>query len=326
MKSSDNKPSIVMVGDSAWVGETIIKYASNNFSFKHIKRSRKIWSKTLGIAAKILLSHGDLYHVHYGLQDHYLVKRFKKSPSICHFHGSDLRESLRGKWGWIVRSNLEEADKVLVGVPDILDHALSYRDDAQYVPNPVDLRLFEHTPVRENDTLNILLSADLSLVKGVDLFLESYAIFQSRFPRSQLTALDYGRDRDILTQKMRELRIRARILSPVRHNDMPRIYRQADIVATDFRLGYLQMTSLESMASGRPVIQLLDEKFYREIEVPPVLKVSNSDEIVAGLWSLTNLEERKRIANLQKSYVEKYHNPFKIAERYLAIYRELLTQ
>lgn len=324
MKSSEKNASIVMVGDSAWVGETIIKYASKDFSFKHIKRTRKLWSKTFGIAAKILFSYGDLYHVHYGLQDHYLVKRFKKKPTICQFHGSDLRESLRGRWGWIVKKNLDEADKVLVGVPDILEYALSYRDDALYIHNPVDFELFKQAPQRENGPLKILLGADLSLVKGMDSFLASFAKFQSRFPDSQLTVLDYGRDRVILKHKIRELGIKTRIMSPVPHNLMPTIYNQADIVATDFGLGYLQMTSLEAMACGRAVIQFLNEKFYRDTEVPPVLKVTTPEDIVEGLLTLTSPEERSRIAMLQRSYVEKYHNPLKIVQEYSSIYKELL--
>lgn len=40
---------------------------------KHLKRSKGFFDKTFGGAWKILRSKGDLYHVHYLLQDCYLA-------------------------------------------------------------------------------------------------------------------------------------------------------------------------------------------------------------------------------------------------------------
>jgi len=75
---------IVMVNDCAFVGETLIKYFPSDVDAKHLKRSRGFFDKTFGVAWKILRSKGDLYHVHYLLQDCYLAKSLIETLSkLC---------------------------------------------------------------------------------------------------------------------------------------------------------------------------------------------------------------------------------------------------
>ncbi|RLI21041.1 hypothetical protein DRO54_04790, partial [Candidatus Bathyarchaeota archaeon] len=69
---------IVMINDCSFVGETLLKYLSSGFEAVHLKRGRGLFDKTLGIAWKILRSRGDVYHVHYLLQDCYLTLKFGK--------------------------------------------------------------------------------------------------------------------------------------------------------------------------------------------------------------------------------------------------------
>ena len=134
---------IVMVNDCAHVGETLIKYLPEEFNVLHLKRSRSFFDKTFRIAWKILRSKGDVYHVHYLLQDCYLALKFGKHPVIGHAHGTDLRSSLKHKiWSRIVRYNLESCEKILVSTPDLLSVAREYREDAEYIPNPVDTHIF----------------------------------------------------------------------------------------------------------------------------------------------------------------------------------------
>lgn len=132
-----------MVNDCAFVGETLIKYLPCEIEVTHIKRSRHFFDKTFGIAWKIFRAKGDIYHVHYLLQDCYLALKFGKHPLIGHAHGSDLRSSLKHSvWGRMVRHNLKHCDKVLVSTPDVLAFAREFREDAEYLPNPVDTKLF----------------------------------------------------------------------------------------------------------------------------------------------------------------------------------------
>lgn len=315
---------VVMVNDCAWVGQTLIKYSPPNIIYSHIKRSRSLVSKTLGIFAKIVFSKGDVFHVHYGLQDHFLVKLLKNSPTVCHFHGSDLRTTLNTRLGWVVRENLKSADRVLVSVPDILPIARRYRQDAKYLPNPVDLELFRPQIIKEHSEFNVLWASDLSYTKGADKFIEAFAKFQKENPISILGVIKHGRDCIAMLKLLKDLDVKHDVIEYQPHEKMVELYRWADVVAVDLTLGYLHMTSLEAMACMRPVIQYINKEYYKEIPVPPVVSVLTPDEVVEALNKLKDIEERTFVAELQKDYVYKMHNPRTISMKVAGIYRSLI--
>ncbi|PUA31216.1 MAG: hypothetical protein B9J98_07090 [Candidatus Terraquivivens tikiterensis] len=314
---------VVMVNDCAWVGQTLIKYSPPGVVYRHIKRSRNVISKTLGILVKIALSDGDVFHVHYGLQDHLLVKSLKRTPTVCHFHGSDLRATLNSKWGWVVRENLESADKVLVGVPDVLPVARRYRPDAEYLPNPVDLELFKPQAVREHPGFNVLWASDLSYVKGVEKFVMAFSEFQREHPDSTLRVINHGRDSGRVLSLLRRLGVRHEVVGYRAHEGMAELYGWADVVATDLALGYLHMSSLEAMACARPVVQYVNEEYYKGIPLPPVVFASTPEEVVDALSRLRDEKERSLVAGLQRDYVLKFHDPRIISSRVFEIYRSL---
>lgn len=258
------------------------------------------------------------------MQDHFLVKMLKDAPTICDFHGSDLRYTLKTKWGWIVRRNLETADKVLISVPDVVEIAKLYRADAEYLPNPVDLQLFKPAQLSKSEILKVLLASDLSFVKGVDEFITSFAEFQRAYPKSVLKVIDYGKDRRQIKFLLGKLGVKYEILPKQPHHLMEELYHKADIVTSDFALGYLQMTSLEAMACHRPVIQFINKRYYARSNLPPVPLASTHREIIESLLLLTDSAKREEIATKQERYVRIHHNPEEISRRVIKIYDELL--
>src|SRR3989304_4252883 len=143
---------VVMINDCAFVGETLLKNMPPDVDKQLIKRSRSFWSKTFSLAYKILKSKGDLYHAHYLLQDCYIAARLGKKPLVGHAHGSDLRTSLNHVlWGRIVRHNLKKCDKILVSTPDLLAIGRQFREDSEYLPNPVNTELFYPKPASQHD-------------------------------------------------------------------------------------------------------------------------------------------------------------------------------
>ncbi len=318
---------VAMIGDCAYVGETIVKHAPPSVRYQHKRRTRSLYSKTLGILFKILLTKADIFHVHYGLQDHYIVKTFKRQPTVCQFHGSDLRYTLKTGLGWIVRKNLETADRVLVSVPDVIEISKAFREDSEYLPNPVDLQLFKPTPLPETDRLRVLFAASLSLMKGADVFFRGFAKFQSSHPNCELNIIDYGKERRQMLSLLKRLNVRYRLHPKQPHTGMVNLYHQADVVATGFHLPYLHMTSLEAMACHRPVIQHIDSSLYNRDSVPPpppVMRAECEDEIVEGLTSLIDPLTREKISKVQERYIQAYHNPSQISRRVADIYRQLL--
>lgn len=323
-----NQPmKVIMVGDCAWVGDTLIHYAPPYIRYKHLTRTRSVYSKTVGIALKILISSGDVYHVHYGLQDHFITKLLKHKPTICHLHGSDLRNAMKGPYGWIVRSNLRTADKVVVAVPDIFGVAKSYRRDAVYVPNPVNLDMFKPTPLRSHGKeLRVFFASNLSFVKGAQQFVEQFAAHQRSNPESILHIIRYGENQSEIIEMLSRRGVRFKVHEPVPHDQMAVLYQSADIVVTDFKLGYLHMTSLEAMASNRPVLQYIDEKLYSNVKMPmpPVIRIGKIKELDKAIQMLADASVRKRICNEQLAYVRRYHDPGEISKKMADLYHEVI--
>lgn len=316
-----------MVGDCASVGETLIHFAPPSIDYQHLTRTRSVYSKTLGITLRILLSRGDVYHVHYGLQDHFITKLLKREPTICHLHGSDLRNTMRGHYGWIVKNNLRTANKVIVAVPDILRIAKSYRPDAEYVPNPANLNLFRPAPIRnQRKALAVFFASALSFVKGAQHFVEQYAHYQRANPDSILHIIRYGENQSEIIELLTKRRVRYRLHEPVSHEEMAGLYYSSDVVVTDFRLGYLHLTSLEAMACNRPVLQYINEELYSRVSmpVPPVVRINEVEEIANELHRLADPSARQKISKEQLEYVRRYHNPTETSRRIAELYYEVI--
>ena len=143
----------VMINDCAHVGEDLASYINGNtwafyvkgkdtWKVDLVKRGRGTLDKTVGVLLRIARLHDyDIYHVHYALQDAYIASMLKRLD-VLHCHGSDIRWTLNGKWGFIVRYNLKKAKVVLYATPDMEQKIKEYREDAIYLPTPVRTDIF----------------------------------------------------------------------------------------------------------------------------------------------------------------------------------------
>ncbi|MEM4675882.1 MAG: glycosyltransferase, partial [Nitrososphaerota archaeon] len=209
-------------------------------------------------------------------------------------------------------------------VPDILPIARRYRQDAEYLPNPVDLELFKPQIIREQSELNVLWASDLSYTKGADKFIKAFSKFQKENPNSILRVIKHGKNSISMLKLLKDLNVKHEIIEYQPHEKMVELYGWADVVAVDLTLGYLHMTSLEAMACMRPVIQYINKEYYKEIPVPPVVSVLTPDDVIEALNRLKDIKERTLVAELQRDYVYKIHNPRTITMRIVNIYRSLV--
>lgn len=308
---------IVMVNDCAYVGETLLKHMSPNIEKQHIKRTRGLWSKTFGLAYKILRVKGDLYHVHYLLQDCYIVSRLGKKPLIGHAHGSDLRASLdHPLWSQIVKHNLKRCDKVLVSTPDVLGIARYYREDAEYLPNPVDTEIFyPKSIIQQGEKKKVLIASDSSWkVKGTDLAIKALSKVRDEV---DVSIIGHGVNFKETVELASSLGLHLTVLPKVSHERINEYYWSADIVIDRFKLGSLGVVSLEAIACGRPVITYVTSK-YPEYKDFPLKNVNDEDSVIRTL--------RCKPHALWKSeyeYLKMYHMPCVINTHLLEIYESL---
>jgi glycosyltransferase involved in cell wall biosynthesis len=308
---------IAMINDCAYVGETLIKYFPKDVNISHIKRTRGLWSKTFGIAYRIAKTYADIYHVHYLLQDCYVALKLGKKPLIGHAHGSDLRSTLKHPlWGRIVRYNLKKCDKVLVSTPDILGIAKKFREDAEYLPNPVDAEIFYPKPVMKHEKKKVLIASDSNWsIKGTDIAIRALSKIKNEV---DVSIIAYGVDLEKTLSLANSLDLHINVLPKVSHEKMNEYYWNADVVIDGFKLGSLGMVSLEAIACGRPVVTYVSSEFPEYEEFP--LKDVKTDEEVADAI----LGADVKLWQKEYAYLEKNHKPEIVVKTLLEHYRRVI--
>ena len=310
---------IAMINDCAYVGETILKYLPESVEKMHIKRSRGLWSKTFGIAYKVWRTKADVYHVHYLLQDCYLASLLGKKPLVGHAHGSDLKATMtRFALGRIVRSNLKKCDKILVSTPDLIEIARQHRKDVEYLPNPVDTKLFyPKPPRRKKGKLKVLIAGGSDwAVKGTNIAILAMAELKGEI---EVSIIAYGKDLERTLTLAESLGLEMQILPIVPHEKLNEYFWNADLVMDQFKAGVFGLISLEAIACGRPVLTFLSSghKVYEGIP----LKDANTPEQVAE--AIRN--PPSKLWEAEHEYFEKHHTPQKVVARVMEIYQQLYS-
>ena len=311
---------VVMINDCAFVGETLLKYMPPDVEKQHIKRTRGLWSKTFGLAYKILKAKGDVYHVHYLLQDCYMAARLGKRPLIGHAHGSDLRVSLNHPvWGRIVRHNLKNCDGILVSTPDVLSIAKQFRSNAEYLPNPVDTELFYPKPAVPHDgKKRVLIASDSNwMVKGTDITIRALSEIKDEVEAS---IIGYGVDFGRTVALASSLGLRLNVLPKFPHNRLNEYYWSADVVIDRFKLGSLGMISLEAIACGRPLVTYVSSD-YPEYKDFPLKDVDTEEKVVSAISDATI-----KLWEKEYEYLREKHNVENIIQTLLRMYETLCKQ
>lgn len=313
---------VVMINDCAFVGETLLKYLPQEVEKEHIKRSRGLWSKTFGVAYKILRTKGDVYHAHYLLQDCYIAARLGKKPLIGHAMGSDLRDQLKSrKWGWIVRSNLRSCDKVLVSQPTILDTAEEFNETAEYFPIPFDPKIFFPKPSHEGrEEKHVLIASGHDFpTKGTDKFLR--ALTKVKVP-VQVKAIRFGKDVGEATELADKLGLNVSFVDKVPHERMNELYWESDLVLGSFGVGQLDTVAIEAMACGRPLVHSISKEFFPKCPLEKLETVAEVAELVSKL--LVDRNEATKRVRQQLEYVNVTHAAPMLADKLVKIYSDLV--
>ncbi|MCJ7761539.1 glycosyltransferase [Candidatus Bathyarchaeota archaeon] len=306
-----------MINDCSFIGETILSYLPNDIEKQQIKRTRQLWSKTIGIAYAIMRLRADIYHVHYLLQDCDLALRFGKTPLVGHAHGSDVRQGLLHPiWKAIVIRALKYCNRIFVSTPDILERAKDYRPDAEYLPNPVDTILFYPRPLMPHEgKLRVLIASSCNWeVKGTDVAIRALSKLKETI---DLSIVAHGKDFERTILLARSLKLPLNILQRAPHRDMREYYWSSDVVIDSFRLGSLGMISLEAISCGRPIVTYVSSR-YPQYSRFPLKNVNTEEEIIASIQKAD-----LKLWEQENSYLKENHAPQDIAKRLLLVYDKL---
>ncbi len=215
----------------------------------------------------------------------------REGPGLCN-PADDARKARRIEF---VRKH---AHRVFAVNPDLL-HVIP---DADFVPyaavKPQDV---EVRPPKASGRMTVLHAPTNRLVKGTDDVLAAMASIE------------------------RECDVDFRLVENVPHDEAMAMYRDADLVIDQLRVGWYGAFAVELMAMGKPVVAYVREEDLRFIpeamaEELPIVRATPDDvhDIVGEL--LENPERLADIGRRSRTFVERWHDPRTIAERMLRVY------
>ncbi len=240
-----------MINDAAFVAyELANSLRKRGYQVRHKRRSRNIFGKLFSPLINSIGNGSGITHVHYALQDAYLVSKLG-NLDILHCHGSDVRKTIDSRYGWMVKSSLKKAKKILYATPDMEEKIKEYREDAEYFATPINTETFHYHPPRHN-------GKPVAYYKMLG-YEEMPSEVESTLKRNGFDIMRFGNGACAYVQ-------------------MPNFLSSADIFVDRFSINSLSKTALEACSVGRPTvdyhhadrigerIEFLSDQKNREIE------------------------------------------------------------
>lgn len=198
------------------------------------------------------------------------------------------------------------ADAIFALNPDLL-HVLPER--AEFLPySTIDLAEWDPVPPRSDpDRFTILHAPTNRGLKGTEFILGAVEALKDRHPEVELL-----------------------LVENVPHDQVRGLYERADLVIDQLLLGWYGGFAVEAMALGRPVMCYIREEDLRYIpqqmrEEMPIIS-ADPDSILDVLEDVfQNRRHLPELGRRSREYVERWHDPLKLAERTKATYERILA-
>ncbi len=267
----------------------------------------------------------------------------KGRPFVAFEHGTmrDLpfEDSARGR---LLSLAYRQAGKIIITNPDVITAAQRLGlTRFLFIPHPVDETKYRpsETPLRRQ--LESAYQTDLVLfapsrhnwaLKGNDRLIRAFARLLSAVrvkPILILTA--WGQEVEQSERLIKDLGVQDRVVWTPPLNKMTLIhhYNAADVVLDQFTIGTFGTVTPEAMACARPVVMHFDRHVHEWCysEMPPVVAAQTEDEIFERLVALgSDRAYRRQQGATSRDWIVKYHGWEHVADRQIAVYRELLNR
>ena len=241
----------------------------------------------------------DVLHFHGGANDAMLPKgmdfaiwRLFGRKCIIHHHGHDIRYRNENPLFTAL------AKKILVSTPDLL----RYSPEAVWLPNPVAVSDIPHVGVEEKgdaESITIVHAPSVRQVKGTE-FIEK-AVEQLR---------KEGRKAELV------------LVENTPHEEAIQLFKKADIVVDQLKMGWYGMFAQECMALGKPVCCYVSPDVERFLPSPQPIVNASPETITDVLREMVDsYEKRAEIGRRGRAYMENVHDSPRIAKLSLDYYQ-----
>lgn len=225
----------------------------------------------------------------------------------CSYCTNPCSPELDAHKAYMVRGFDKYADAIYSLNPDLL-HVLPQR--AEFLPyTTIDPAEWRPEPMTSHsDRFTILHAPTNRGLKGTEFVLAAVERLKERHPEVELV-----------------------IVEGVPHEKVLELYARADLVLDQLLLGWYGGFAVEAMALGRPVMCYIREDDLRYIPAEmakdiPVINANPATVLDALEETFANRSMLPEIGRKSRAYVEKWHDPLKIARGVVDRYEEVLTR
>lgn len=267
---------------------------------------------------RLQMARHEFVHVHsIGTMRHarYAVGRY-----ILHSHGTDVRTlQYDPVWRDTILSALRHAEAVFYPTPELHEHVLQHREDAVYLPIPLDpARLPSWAPRSARDGRpTVFFASRWGRDKGCDIEFDVAArLVAALGAKVDVVGLDWGPMAD------RARATGVRLVPPMNRTGYLATLASADVVVGQ-AAGILATSELETLGIGAPLVLPVPTPAYADRQ-PPVYgsSVDTAVDAVQGLVSGSVGHDPAR----GRSYIDAYHHIAKAVDVVVATYSRVRLQ
>jgi glycosyltransferase involved in cell wall biosynthesis len=261
-------------------------------------RGKPLWRRQLAQwrALGRELPQTDVFHFYFGQTlvpktFQFPILKATRKKCVMHFLGDDIRGKTREELAYGRR-----ADRQIVGSYA----ATRWVPDAVVVPPGLDLSEYEQVPPVERERPLVVHAPSNLEKKGTRFVVEA----------------------------CEQLPVDLDVVHGVPHEEAVERFKRADIVVDQMHYIWHGVFAIESMAYGKPVVTSLDETAVRQTEeafgVTVPIVSATPETLVARLRPLVeSFDERRRLGEAGRAYVEHVHDIDKLADRLIEVYEGL---
>lgn len=295
------------------------------YDFSKIEDLQVRTKEIIKFVANVIYKH-NIFHFHFGISilsnyvDLYLIKKFEKKIVMQHW-GSDVRtfelsmkltpypfakiETL------VIEANLNQLKKY-VDICIVSDQELYF-----YVKNVYSK--VEIIPIAIN-------------IKSSKYIIDKNCTLNEKFTIVHAPTSFEGKGTKFVNRAIENLQkkgyvINYKLVEGLSNEKALNIYKNADIVVDQLKIGINGFLTIENMLMGNPVIAYISPymKQYQPLDLPVISADPNTIEDCLEYW-MNHKDKLKQIGLSGKAYVEKYHDIDNISLRYIEIYQNLLEE
>jgi len=274
----------------------------------------------LGAAATVRRGHFDVVHVHYARLG--MIGLLAGRPYALHVHGTDIRGVRPGSlWGRQTGPLLRRARLVYYSTPDLERWVRPFRDDAIFLPNPIETDRFR--PLAAGDPAratrrDLLVGVRLAPIKGLPTILETLRLLAAERPAVTITIVAQG---DGIEAARAAAGPNATVVAPTSRDELAELLRGHRLALGQFLVGAMGNYEIEALSAGVPVVMHCDKESAYAAS-PPIVDAADAGEAVARIGELLDDEAKlDELAARGPAWVDANHAARTVAARVIADYR-----